>query len=40
MSKKHKRARRREGWLRELTLLDLIPQEEIIIEITMIRVSW
>ena len=40
MSKKNRRVRRREGWPRELTLLDLIPQEEIVIEITVIRVSW
>ncbi len=40
MKKKNKHARRREGWPRELTLLDLIPQEEMVIEITVIRVSW
>lgn len=39
MKKKHKHARRRD-WPRELTLLDLIPQEEMVIEITVIRVSW
>jgi len=39
MKKRHKHARRRD-WPRELTLLDLIPQEEIVIEITVIRVSW
>ena len=39
MKKKHKYARRR-NWPRELTLLDLIPQEEIVIEITLIRMSW
>jgi hypothetical protein len=39
MKKKHRHARRRD-WPRELTLLDLIPQEEIVIEITVIRVSW
>lgn len=39
MKKKHKRARRQD-WPRELTLLDLVPQEQIVIEITAIRVSW
>ena len=39
MKKKNKKARR-QNWPRELTLLDLSPQEEIVIEITMIRVSW
>ena len=39
MKKKNRHARR-QGWPRELTLLDLLPQEEMIIEITVIRVSW
>ena len=39
MKKKNKHARRRD-WPRELTLMDLIPQEEMVIEITVIRVSW
>ena len=39
MKKRRKHARRRD-WPRELTLMDLIPQEEMVIEITVIRVSW
>jgi len=39
MKKKHKQARRRD-WPRELTLMDLISQEQMVIEITVIRVSW
>lgn len=39
MKKKNKRARR-QAWPRELTLLDLLPREEMIIVTTVIRVSW
>ena len=39
MKKKSKRARHQD-WPRELTLLDLLPQERMMIEITVIRVSW
>ena len=39
MKKKNKQARRQD-WPRELTLLDLVPQEKMVIEITVIRVSW
>ena len=38
MKKKNKHARRQD-WPRELTLLDLVPEKEMIIEITVIRVS-
>ncbi len=39
MKKKNKRSRS-SNWPRELTLLDLIPREEIVIEYTVIRITW
>lgn len=39
MKKKSKHARR-QNWPRELTLLDLVPQEETVIVTMVIRVQW